>query len=166
MKSIRQSKGPEEFSDGSYMNPTGDRMKYKDRDPEVGKWEAERRLAILPDLEKASLSYCVKNSIEPPMLLPKGSTAVNMCDPGSDFDIAVIVQWGHIFTSEPQKWRDYQSMLEVVLETNFKVEPRLVVEQRMSTASRLFDLAGERIRDDTFAQDLLGKMKDILLNNQ
>ena len=163
---MKQRTGPEEFSNESYMNPTEDRMKYKDRDPEVGKREAERRLAILPDLEIASLSYCVKSSIEPPMLLPKGSTAINMCDPGSDFDIAVIVQSGHIFKSEPQKWRDYQSMLEVALETDFKVEPRLVVEQRMNTASRLFDLAGERTRNDTFTQDLLGKMKGILLNDQ
>ena len=118
----------DEFSNQSYNNPSSDRLKYKDRDPEVGLQEAQRRLTILPELETASLEYCIQNSIEPPTLLPKGSVVVNMCTPESDFDIAVMVKPRHYFTSNPKDWRRYQSMLETTCDVDYKVEPRLVVD--------------------------------------
>ena len=118
----------EEFSDKSYNNPSDDRLKYKNRDPKVGQQEAERRLAILPELEAASLEYCIQNSIEPPALLPKGSIVVNMCTPESDFDIAVMVKPRHYFTSNLKDWIKYQSMLETTCDVDYKVEPRLVVD--------------------------------------
>jgi len=140
----------EEFSDQSYMNPTQDRLKFQGRDAEIGRKEAERRLDSLPTLEQRSVELSKKLGLMQPMLLPKGSTSVSMCIPDSDFDVAVVVEPGHIFTQKPELWRQYQKALSEI-EAGFKIEPRLVVE-RFQTRDRLPDLVSARNQEDVFTR--------------
>lgn len=117
-----------EFTDESYMNPDPNNIKYKGRDKEIGAQEAARRMAVFPILIDQSKSLIEELGIEPTTLEAKGSVAVGMCTPSSDFDIAVIVEPSHQFTRQPELWRLYQKKLIEVDGADFKIEPRLVVE--------------------------------------
>lgn len=154
-----------EFSNQSYMNPLPDRPKYQVRDAEVGRKEAELRLNSLPALEQKSAALSVELGFASPMLLPKGSASINMCTPDSDFDVAVVVQHGHIFTQKPELWREYQKALSEI-EAGFRIEPRLVVENHLQTIDRLIDLVSVRNQGDIFTQDMLDKMKNLLQKNE
>lgn len=118
-----------EFTNESYMNPYPNSIKYLGRDPEVGKAEAERRLKFMPKIEEKSVQVLKKIGINPVSLSPKGSTAVNMCLPTSDLDVAVVVPPLHKFTQQPELWRKYQEEIAKIEGADFKIEPRLVVEQ-------------------------------------
>lgn len=116
----------EVFTNESYMNPRNDFLKYKDRAGSIGLAESKRRLNTLPLIEKKAKELAQELNVELPEILPKGSSVVNMATVDSDFDIAVIVESGHIFTKEPTLWRMFQGGMES-LDFGFHIEPRLVV---------------------------------------
>jgi hypothetical protein len=155
----------DEFTIEKFMNPDPDRRKYFGRDPVVGQQEADRRLAVLPAIAQHSIVLETQLAIEPASLQPKGSAAVGMSSPGSDFDIAVVVQPGHIFTQRPDLWRQYQDHLAGIGGVDFKIEPTLVVEQGFENPIKdFFDLPKQDMSpssayaiDITLFKDLLGK---------
>ena len=147
------------------MSPRPDRQKYQGRNAEIGRQEADRRLNSLPTLERRSANFSEELGFQQPMLLPKGSAAVNMCTAKSDFDVAVVVQSGHVFTQKPKLWRQYQEALSKT-NADYKIEPRLVVESPFQTRGRLFKLISARSENDLFTQDMLDKLKRLLPKNE
>ena len=71
-----------------------------------------------------------KYNIDPPDLVAKGSVVVGRANKSSDLDIAVVVPPLHKFCSDPKLWREYSSELASHLKTDFKIDPRLVVEEQ------------------------------------
>lgn len=59
------------FTDESYMNPDPTSIKYKGRNPEIGKTEAERRLKFMPEIEAKSAKVLGEMGYPPSTCPPK-----------------------------------------------------------------------------------------------
>jgi gluconate kinase len=116
-----------DFSEASYMNPQQGDQRYKDRDKKVGQREAEKRKAHFPLIDKTATELAKKYGFRKPKILIKGSTAVAMCTPKSDLDIAVLVGPSHPLATNLILWRDFRTSLDTCYPTDFKIESRLVL---------------------------------------
>ncbi|MBI3631856.1 MAG: hypothetical protein HY225_00190 [Candidatus Vogelbacteria bacterium] len=118
-----------EFND-RFMHPDNTMSKYEGRDPKVSKTETERRRASLPLVERASKYWCMKNDIEPPEILIKGSCSIGVCTHESDLDLAIVVEPKHPLATEGNLWTEYKENIENSVKTGFNIEARLITDRR------------------------------------
>ena len=137
LKPVKDNKS---FTDDDYMNPSTTFEKYKNRDREEGIHEAKKRKLIFDQLLQISNEFAKNSNIDAPVLMIKGSTAVDMCQADSDLDIAVIVKLGHEFIRNHKLWSEYEKKLVTSLKTDFKITPRLIIEGVIDTTSFLLGI--------------------------
>lgn len=112
--------------DDEYLTPRLSNERYAGRDPDLGLVESAKRKALMPRIDEITASFFHDILEDSPVLIPVGSTAVQMCTAESDLDLAIVVPAQHPLAVSEELFMRYSERLSEITD-EFIISPRLLV---------------------------------------